>query len=79
MRDLAGDLAWWRANRAAPDTDHTALREVLGRLQAWKAEHDKDRANQPGPFLQLAWDAVFGDEHARVATAIAEIETVLGA
>jgi len=79
VRDLAGDLDWWRANRAAPDIDHGTMREVLARLRAWKAEHDKDRAGQPGPFLQLAWDAVFGDEHARVATAIAEIERLLGA
>jgi len=79
VRDLAGDLDWWRATRGAAHADHAAMREVLARLHAWKAEHDKDRAGQPGPFLQLAWDAVFGDEHARVATAIAEIETVLGA
>ena len=74
--DLSQDLDWWRAHRATAGKDE--LRGVLERLRAWMAQHDADRANQPGPFLKLAWDAVFGDEHERVATAIAEIEALIG-
>jgi hypothetical protein len=74
--DLASDLDWWRSNRATAGVQE--MRDALGRLNAWKAQHDADRANQPGPFLKLAWDAVFGDECERVATAIAEIEALLG-
>ncbi len=72
---VADDLAWWRLHR---DADPAALRGVLGRLQAWKQTHDRDRAHHPPPFLRLAWDAVFGDEHEQVQTAIAEIEAALG-
>jgi hypothetical protein len=53
------------------------MREVLERLKAWKAEHDNDRHRQPGPFLKMAWDAVFGDEDDRVAAAIRELEEAL--
>lgn len=76
---LAGDLEWWRANRSAPDTDPAALRALLDRLQAWKADHDRDRAGQPGPFLKMVWDAVFGDEAGAVADAIEELEAALAA
>ena len=73
---VAGDLAWWQAHRDAADTDPAALREVLARLEAWKAEHDKGRAGQFG-FLRMAWDAVFGDEDDKVAEAIAQLESAL--
>ena len=72
---VAADLAWWREHRPSPD--RAALREVLGRLQAWKARHDEDRARQPGPVLQMAWDGVFGDEDTSVSEAIREIEAAL--
>jgi hypothetical protein len=75
---MAEDLAWWRAHRNAPTPDAAALRDLLGRLKAWKAEHDQDRSRQPGPFLQMAWDGVFGDEDERVAEAIREVEAALG-
>jgi hypothetical protein len=76
---LAGDLDWWRDNRGAgAAADAAAVRERLARLQAWKAEHDRDRARQPGPFLQMVWDGIFGDEDARVCAAIAEMEAALG-
>jgi hypothetical protein len=74
---LAGDLEWWRANRGSPDADPVELRALLDRLQAWKAEHDRDRAGQPGPFLKMVWDAVFGDEAGEVTDAIAELEAAL--
>ena len=74
---MAGDLAWWRAHRDAPDAE--AAREVLARLQAWKVQHDQEQARQPPPFLRMAWDAVFGDEDEQVAEAIAELEAALGA
>ncbi|MET0273150.1 MAG: hypothetical protein ABW360_09180 [Phenylobacterium sp.] len=77
MSVRAGDLDWWAANRAAPETDEAELRDLLARLQAWKARHDLDRGRQPGPFLQLAWDAVFGDEDGRVVEAMREIEGAL--
>jgi hypothetical protein len=76
--DLAADLDWWDAARASPPADPAQLRAVLDRLNGWKAQHDADRANQPGPFLKMAWDAVFGDEHERVEAAIAGIEAALG-
>jgi hypothetical protein len=76
---VAGDLQWWQANRDAADLPDTALREVLARLTAWKAEHDADRARQPGPFLKMAWDGVFGDEDHRVEDAIRQIEAALAA
>jgi hypothetical protein len=70
-------LAWWRAHRNAPATDPAALREVLDRLRGWKAQHDQDRAGQPGGFLQMAWDAIFGDEDERVTEAIRQLEEAL--
>ncbi len=74
---VSGELEWWRAHRASPDADAAALRDLLERFRAWKVQHDQDRARQPGPFLQLAWDAVFGDEDERVAEAIRQIEAAL--
>lgn len=74
---LADDLEWWRANRRSP-TDPATLHALLGRLQAWKADHDRDRAGQPGPFLKMVWDAVFGDEDSQVTEAIAEVQAALG-
>lgn len=71
------DLAWWRAQRGAPDADPLVLRRLLERLQAWKAQHDLDRARQPPPFLRMAWDAVFGDEDEQVADAIRQLEDAL--
>jgi hypothetical protein len=76
---LTADLDWWRAHRHDPAPDVAAMREVLARLQAWKVQHDADRAHQPPPFLRMAWDAVFGDEDGRVAEAIGELEATLGA
>ena len=70
---VAADLAWWRAHR---DADAAALHAVLQRLQAWKAQHDAERAGQLG-FLRMAWDAIFGDEDERVTEAIREIEAAL--
>lgn len=75
----AEDLGWWRAHRDAPNVDAAILRDVLARLQAWKAQHDKDRAQQPGGFLRMAWDGVFGDEDERVVEAIRQIEAKLAA
>jgi hypothetical protein len=72
---LAGDLEAWRT---APTPDPLEMRALLVRLQAWKAQHDADRARQPGPFLLMAWDAVFGDDDLRVTAAIREIEAALG-
>jgi hypothetical protein len=74
---VSDDLDWWRANRHAPSP--AAMRDLLERLKAWKVEHDLDRARQPGPFLQMAWDGVFGDEDSRVAEAIGQIERALSA
>lgn len=74
---VSDDLAWWRAHRSLPDRDPVAVDALLGRLKAWKAAHDGDRAAQPGPFLKMAWDGVFGDEDDRVSEAIAEIEAAL--
>jgi hypothetical protein len=74
---LAGDLEWWRAHRGAAPANAAALREVLARLQAWKTEHDSDRARQPGPFFKMVWDGIFGDDDGAVSEAIAEIEAVL--
>ena len=71
-----GELEWWRAHRNAPDTDAASMRDLLARLKAWKAQHDQDRARQMG-FLQMAWDAVFGDEDEQVAEAIRQIEEAL--
>ena len=73
---MSGELEWWRAHRNAPDTDDAAMRDLLERLKAWKAQHDQDRARQMG-FLQMAWDAVFGDEDEQVAEAIRQIEEAL--
>lgn len=75
--DLSGELEWWRAHRNSLHTDDHAMRELLGRLKAWKAEHDLDRARQPGPFLQMAWDAVFSDEDDQVEEAIRQLEAAL--
>lgn len=74
---LSDDLDWWVAQRSVRAPDPVAMRAVLARLQAWKAQHDADRARQPGPFLQMAWDGVFGDEAARVEAAISEIDRAL--
>lgn len=74
---MSGDLAWWREHGRSADP--VALRDVLARLKTWKAQHDVDRAAQPGPFLKLAWDAVFGDEDEQVSDAIQQIEERLGA
>ena len=71
------DRDWWRANRNASNVDPAVLRGLLARLSAWKVEHDQDRARQPGPFLQMAWDGVFGDEDSRVSDAIREVELAL--
>ncbi|TAL29965.1 MAG: hypothetical protein EPN98_19475 [Phenylobacterium sp.] len=72
---LAGDLQWWREHRGSADP--AAMREVLTRLQAWKAQHDQDRAGQPGPFLKMVWDGIFGDDDGAVCDAIAELEAAL--
>jgi hypothetical protein len=74
---VSGEMEWWRAYRNSPDTDDDAMRDLLERLKAWKAEHDQERARQPGPFLRTAWDAVFGDEDDQVAEAIRQIEDAL--
>jgi len=74
---LAGDLEWWRANRDSPDPDPAAMFDLLERLKAWKTQHDQDRAGQPGGFLQMVWDGIFGDEDSRVAEAIQELEAAL--
>lgn len=74
---LPGDLEWWRVHRGDPRPDRAALETLLARLRAWKARHDLDRAAQPGPFLQMAWDGVFGDDDALVEQAIGEIEAAL--
>jgi hypothetical protein len=73
---VSADLAWWRAHRDLAARDTAVMGEALGRLQAWKAQHDQDRARQLG-FLQMAWDAVFGDEDEQVAKAIGELEAGL--
>ena len=72
---VSGDLEWWRTNRNS--LDGAAMRDLLERLKAWKAQHDHARARQPGPFLQMAWDAVFGDEDDQVAEAIPQLEEAL--
>lgn len=72
---LAGDLAWWEG--CGGTADAAAMRELLARLQAWKAQHDADRARHPPPFLRMAWDGVFGDEDSRVTAAIAGLEAAL--
>jgi hypothetical protein len=72
---LSDDLAWWRDHAAAPD--RAEARAVLGRLQAWKAEHDRGRAGQPIDFLKMVWDGILGDDDAAVTEAIAEIEAAL--
>ena len=77
MSGLSDDLDWWRANRGAPDLDAAALAALLARLRAWKVQHDQDRAGQPGGFLQMVWDGIFGDEDSRVAEAIGQIEDAL--
>jgi hypothetical protein len=74
---VSDELEWWRAVRNSPDTDPAAMRDVLERLKAWKVQHDEDRARQPGPFLQVAWDGVFGDEDDQVAEAIRQLEDAL--
>ena len=74
---VSDDLEWWRTNRNAANVDAAVLRGLLERLRAWKAEHDADRARQPPPFLQMAWDGVFGDEDSRVMAAISEVELAL--
>jgi hypothetical protein len=75
--DVSGALEWWRAYRNSPDTDAAAIRDLLERLKAWQAQHDQDRARQPGPFLQTAWDAVFGDEDDQVAETVRQLEEAL--
>ncbi len=74
---VAETLAWWRANAAAADVSSAALGEHLERLKAWKADHDRDRELQPGPFLKLAWDLVFSDDDEQVSAAIRDIEARL--
>ena len=74
--DVSGELEWWRAYRNSPDRDDAAVRDLLERLKAWKAQHDQDRAHQFG-FLRMAWDAVFGDEDEQVAEAIRQLEDAL--
>jgi hypothetical protein len=74
---LSGDLAWWRVHRNTPAADPAALRDLLSRLQAWKVQHDDDRARQPGPFFKMVWDGIFGDDDGAVAEAIAELEAAL--
>lgn len=74
---MASDLAWWEAQRRAPNPDPAAMHDLLDRLKAWKIRHDEDRARQPGPFLQLAWGAVFGDEDEQVTEAIRQIQDAL--
>ncbi|MCR5879386.1 hypothetical protein [Phenylobacterium sp. J367] len=74
---MSGDLDWWRAHREAVHLDPAAAGAALARLKAWKSDHDRDRAAQPGPFLRMAWDGVFGDEDGRVSETIAEIEAAL--
>jgi hypothetical protein len=76
---LSGDLAWWRDHRGAPPSDPAALRDLLERLQAWKAQHDEDRAHQPGPFFKMVWDGIFGDDDGAVTEAIGEVEAALAA
>jgi cytidylate kinase len=71
-----GELEWWRAYRTLTDRDDAAMRDLLERLKAWKAQHDQDRARQLG-FLRMAWDAVFGDEDEQVAEAIRQLEDAL--
>ncbi len=73
---VASDLAWWRAQRDARSADAASLNDVLERLRAWKAQHDRERAGQLG-FLRMAWDGVFGDDDERVTAAISEIEAAL--
>jgi hypothetical protein len=75
---VSGDLDWWRERRNTPDADEPAMRALLARLNAWKERHDHDRAGQPGPFLKMVWDAIFGDEHEEVAEAIRALEAALG-
>jgi hypothetical protein len=77
--DLSGELEWWRTHRGSRHADDEAMRELLERLKAWKAQHDQDRAGQPGPFLQMAWDAVFSDEDQQVEEAIRQLEEALAA
>ena len=75
---VSEDLAWWRAHRGTPEADTAAMRALLERLKAWMAQHDQDRAYHPPPFLRMAWDGVFADEHDAVEAAIAQIEEALG-
>jgi len=77
VKGLSGDLAWWRETRGSPDADPAALRDLLERLRDWKAQHDADRALQPGPFFKMVWDGIFADDDHDVAQAIAEIEQAL--
>lgn len=72
---LSGDLDDWAARRATAGP--AEMRALLERLQAWKAQHDADRARHPPPFLRMAWDGVFGDEDDRVSAVIAELEAAL--
>lgn len=77
VKGLSGDLAWWREARDASDADPAALRDLLERLQAWKTQHDADRAQQPGPFFKMVWDGIFADDDSEVVEAIAEVEQAL--
>ena len=72
-------LAWWRDHRALPVRDKAAMRELLAALQAWKVQHDTDRAGHPPPFLRMAWDGVFADQDEQVSDAILELEAALSA
>lgn len=73
---LSDDLAWWRTHRGG-DVAPAQAQDVLARLQAWKAEHDADRARQPGPFFKMVWDGIFADDESAVSEAIGEIEAAL--
>jgi hypothetical protein len=74
---VSGELEWWRSHRNAPERDAGAMRNLLEQLRAWKDQHDRDRAHQPGPFLQMAWDGVFGDEDEQVTEAIRQLQDAL--
>jgi hypothetical protein len=73
---VSRQLQWWREHRDARDLDEAAMRDLLQRLKAWKAQHDQDRAGQFG-FLRMAWDGVFGDEDEQVTEAIRQVEEAL--
>jgi hypothetical protein len=75
--ELVGRLEQWRAQQDSARRDPAATRELLAQLQGWKSDHDAERARQSPPFMQMMWDAVFGEEDEQVAHAIAQIEAEL--